>query len=102
MTNYQNLSEAFSDLRERGFVTSFFIQKDQLHCSELERDVNPEEVRVVEKYHVADPGNVTGERDILAVETKDNVKGIMLNTYEEYDKEEYDNIVKRFQWIPTK
>ncbi|MDX5442256.1 MAG: hypothetical protein LPJ89_00560 [Hymenobacteraceae bacterium] len=97
MTPYANLNEAVSDLRSRGFITTFSIQHDSIHCSELDKEVNPEEITLLEKYQVSDPNNVTGKREVYGIVTADHTKGIMLDTYADYDEDEFYQLFNRFR-----
>ncbi|WP_242921299.1 hypothetical protein [Pontibacter liquoris] len=95
MPAYQTLQEAVSDMRERGFVYTFTIQQGGIFCPDLDTFVAPEHLMLLERYHVAAPNVVTGEREVYGLRTDDNRMGLMTDAYADYDPEAFTALFAR-------
>ena len=92
----QTLSEIICDMRDRGFITTFSIQNHSIFCSELSQEVNPDEVTVLERHTISDVDKHPNTHEVYGVVTKDNTKGIMLDTYAAYDEKEFSDFFSHF------
>lgn len=87
MSRFNNLSEAVSVMRARGFVNTFSIQRQQVYCSELGKSIPPAQLTLIERHVVPLPSAQHGEEEVYGFRTDDNQFGIMTNIYAEYDPE---------------
>lgn len=95
MQTYKTLSEAISDMRERGFVHTLTIQHEQIFCPELATTIAPEQLTLLERHRVQDPGAENSYREVYGFRTYENHLGIMTDTYAEYAPEEFGAILNR-------
>jgi hypothetical protein len=92
MAHFQNLHEAVSSLRARGFVNTFSIQQQHVYCSEQSRKLSPNQLTMLERHVVPSPATQSGQEEIYGFRTDDNQLGIMTNIYAEYDPEGFKSI----------
>ena len=85
MRSYDTVTDALSDLKQRGFSVDFNIAFDKIICSQKEICLAPEEFKIVEVYRFegdTDPGD---ENVVYAIESKDGkIKGAMSSAYGTY------------------
>ena len=84
MRTYDNLVEALNDLRARGYKNDFDIEPRCIKCSSLNIQLQPEDFSIVETYRFE--GNSTPDDNsiLYAIESKDGVKGVMVDAYGPY------------------
>ena len=78
--NYKNVTEALSDLHDRGYTTDFKIlaEKDSLYGEKDSTQLSPEEYHIDETYHLKDEEG--SEKIIFAISsTEHNLKGFVVN-----------------------
>ena len=95
MPAYSTFSEAIEAMRERGFVHTFTIQRDEIYCPELSTVIPPEQLTLVEHHQVPSPDAIDGQREIFGFRTNDNLLGLMTSTYAEYDMEGFKSLFTR-------
>ena len=95
MQTYKTLSDAISDMRDRGFVHTFTIQHEQIFCPELSTPIAPEQLTLLEHHRVQDPNAESGHREVYGFRTYENHLGIMTDTYAEYAPEEFNAMLSR-------
>ncbi|MCY7352877.1 MAG: phosphoribosylpyrophosphate synthetase [Cytophagaceae bacterium] len=84
MHNYDTLSQAVNDLAARGYTENFTLEGNQLTSSKLNLRFNPEDFEIVETHRFegeSDPGDMSVA---YAIESKDGVKGVMVNAFGTY------------------
>ncbi|PVY44186.1 hypothetical protein [Pontibacter virosus] len=95
MSRFNNLSEAVSVMRARGFVNTFSIQHQQVYCSELSKAISPTQLTLLERHAVPSPSAHNGEEEVYGFRTDDNQFGIMTNIYAEYDPEGFYTVFRQ-------
>ena len=81
MRNYDNLVEAFQDLKNEGYTYDFNLLDNNLRCDELSKDFSPVEFDVKEVIHFEGDDSSADSRSILyVIETSSGVKGTLLTT----------------------
>ena len=95
--NDDPIAEVVQDLRSRGFINTFIIQDSAIYCPELEKQVPAESLTIVEEHAVSGPdADAANTHKIFGIATQDeNVKGIMLGTYAEYNAKENEEIMSK-------
>ena len=71
MRNYDTVTTALSDLKQRGYVLDFNVAFDKLHCKEHNIQLDPHEFEIVEMYRFEGDSNPSDEDVVYAVESKD-------------------------------
>ena len=90
------IAKVVQDLRSRGFIHTFNIQNHGIYCADLSSEVPAEQLTLVESYHIDGPeADAANTHDVYAVTTADQMKGIMLGTYAEYDADEFAELFSR-------
>ena len=96
MKTVSSIANAVQELREQGFLNTFNIQNHSIYCLDQDREIPAEQLILVEQYHVDNAGDEDATtHEVYAVTTADNVKGIMLDTYAEYDADEFAELFSR-------
>ena len=97
--HYSTLSEATTDLKERGFEHDFIVNDNiRLTSQYIEGvDYGKEEVKVIE-YHrfegESDPGDMT---IVYGIETQGGERGVLLDAYGANSDERIDDFVKTLE-----
>ena len=97
MNSYETLSEALNDLAKRGYVHNFNIECDSLKCASLEKKLNPDEFEITEFYRFEGDSNPDDEEVVYAIESKDGVKGTLVNAYGMYSEGISDEIIAKLK-----
>ncbi|MBF8964377.1 hypothetical protein I0P70_14075 [Pontibacter sp. FD36] len=95
MTRFQNLTEAVSALRARGFVNTFTIQHQRVYCSEQSCELSPNQLTLLERHIVPSPTSQSGQEEVYGFRTDNNLLGIMTDIYAEYDAEEFRSVFRQ-------
>lgn len=93
------IAPVVQDLRNRGFIHTFTIQDSAIYCSELEKEFPAESLTIVEQHAVTGPeADAANTHKVYGVATQEEgVKGIMLDTYAEYNAKENEEIMGRMR-----
>jgi hypothetical protein len=90
MKTVASIADAVQELRDRGFINTFNIQNHGIYCLDTASEVSADDLTLVEQYHVDSPeADASNTHDVYALTGKDDIKGIMLGTYSEYDAAEF-------------
>jgi len=81
---FDTLSAAINDLRNRGYSYSFKIEEGFAVCIETLEYVKPAEMRVVEYHRFEGQSSEDDMSVVYAVETKSGLKGIIIDAYGTY------------------
>lgn len=96
------IAKVVQDLRNRGYIHTFIMQNHGIYCPELSQEVPAEQLTVVEAHHINGPeADAANTHEIFAITTGDQVKGIMLDTYAEYNAEEFAELFGRINKAVT-
>jgi len=82
---YDSIREAIKDLKKRGFVNDFCIDRNKLCSSRTESKFNPDEFKIVEAYRFDGMANNFESSVIYAIESaKHALKGYLISAYGMY------------------
>jgi len=84
MKDYSNLVEALADLKKRGYTNDFNLKATCIHCASLELELHPEDFEVTEVYRFEGDSNPDDSSVLYAIESKDNLKGVLIDAYGVY------------------
>jgi|SRR4030095_8155932 len=97
MFSYETLSEALSDLEKRGYTNNFNLQCNTIECNDIDITLRPEDFEIVEFYRFEGESNPGDEEIVYAIESKDGVKGTLVNAFGVYSDEVSDEILKKLK-----
>lgn len=96
MNTNDPIFKVVQDLRDRGFIHTFNIQDNGIYCPELSKEMAPEDLTIVEQHHIDGPeADAANTHEVFAIETQDHVRGIMLDTYAQYNAAEFASIFNK-------
>ncbi len=95
MYSYETLLEALNDLAKRGYTHNFNIECDALECRSLALKLHPNDFEITEFYRFEGDSNPDDEEIVYAIESKDGVKGTLVNAYGIYSDEISGEMVKK-------
>ena len=96
MKNYDTVTEAVKDLKQRGYTIDFNIAFDKIICADNTICLHPEEFEIVEAYRFEGDSNPDDEDVVYAVESKDkNSKGIITSAFGVYADPVSDKIIQK-------
>ena len=84
MMNYDTLSEAINDLKQRGYGYDFNLKPTCLECASLKIEIKPEEFKVDEIYRFEGMSSTDDNSVLYAISSKNGVKGILVDAYGVY------------------
>jgi len=93
--SYDTVTQAITDLQQRGYTADFNIADDHLHCPGLDLQLYPQHFQVREFYRFegdTDPGD---ESVIYAIESDQGVKGVLVSAYGAYSEPLSDELMQK-------
>ena len=91
------LSERMNFLKKQGFKEEFKVEDGKLCTQDGRCDYLPNEITIVEHYRFegqSDPGDMTV---LYGIETKDGIKGVLVDGFGTYSSEGQSEFVKRIR-----
>lgn len=96
MINYDTVTEAVKDLKERGFTIDFNIADDEIVCLNNNIRLHPDEFEIVESHRFEGDSNPDDEDVVYAVESKDGkIKGVITSAYGMYADPASNKIIQK-------
>ena len=84
MKHYDTLSEAISDLQQRGYTHDFNLQAECLECASLKIEIEPEDFKVDETYRFEGMSSTDDNCILYAISSKNKIKGLLVDAYGVY------------------
>lgn len=81
MKTFATLVDAINDLKKRGYTRDFNMRADCLECSQYGNQLSPEDFEIAETYRFDGNTDVDDEVILYAIESKDGLKGTLVNAY---------------------
>ena len=81
MTQYDTVSQAVENLKERGYTTDFNLLFDRIECSKTPVSLGVNEFEITEVYRFEGDSDPADEAVVYAVESKHGLKGVLVNGY---------------------
>ena len=101
MKAFDTVTEAMKDLRQRGYIHDFKVNRDCLLCDEKAMRLKPEQFEVDEVYRFegeSDPGD---ENVVYAISAIDqSIKGILMQAYGTYAEGVTRELMQKLQYHP--
>lgn len=84
MKTFDTLSQAISDLKQRGYNNDFNVHPDWIECSALTLKLKPEEFHVDEVHRFEGMTNPDDSSVLYAISSTKGVKGVLVDAYGVY------------------
>jgi hypothetical protein len=97
MYTYDTLSEALTDLKRRGYAEDFNLKPFCLECKSLGLNLHPEDFTVDEFYRFEGASNPDDNSIVLAISSKDGLKGTLVDAYGAYSESLTDDMVRKLK-----
>ncbi len=88
----KSLSDCMNKLQTEGFTTNFMVEKGKLHVVDSNKNYSPWQVKIVNFYRFEGESDPSDNAILYAIETHDDLKGIIADAYGVYA----DSGVSRF------
>ena len=96
MYDYETLTEAIKNLKERGYKLDFNLTENCIICNEEKFD--PEDFEITEVYRFEGDTDPADEAVLYAIESKKGVKGILINAFGIYADSMSDEMIKKLSF----
>jgi hypothetical protein len=80
MKDHESLSDALSELRQKGYDADFATETFCLYCSDLDLRLDPEAFHVDETYRFEAGTGTAEDARLYAISSPAGVKGILVDT----------------------
>ena len=99
VNQYETLSEALTDLRQRGFTDDFDAKKEPggIYSHKTKQLYKPGDLTIVEHHRFegnSDPGDMA---IVYAIESRDGAKGVIIDAFGPYANAYLGEILKRIK-----
>lgn len=85
MKAYDTVTEAITDLSNRGYTAEFTLKPDCLYCQDKQVQLNPNQFNIDELYRFEGNTDPADETILYAVSSTDgSLKGTLVNAYGTY------------------
>src|ERR1041384_7596180 len=84
VNQFDTLSGAIDDLKARGYIYSFKIDKYEAVCIETMDFVKPEDMTVIEYHRFEGQSSEDDMSEVYAVESSGGLKGLIIDAYGTY------------------
>lgn len=91
---YDDMLEAISDLKSRGYNKSFFIRHDGLYCTETKETFKSDKIFIVEFHRFEGATDFEDMSIIYALETDNGLKGTTIDAFGTYADAELGEFLK--------
>lgn len=95
MKNFETLSEAMQDLKQRGYESDFNLNPDSIECQLLNLKFKPQDFHVDELYRFEGMNNPDDSSILFAVRSSSGVKGLIVDAYGAYSASLNEEMIKR-------
>jgi hypothetical protein len=98
MADYDTLTEALNDLKNRGFTTDFNLGVEAIECNSSGKRLTPANFEIVEHYRFegeTDPGD---ESVLYVIQSTDgSMKGTLVSAYGAYSENTSEILIKKLK-----
>ena len=78
-SHYESVSVAINELKKKGFEIDFNLKENQVVCNICK--FQPSDLEIVEIYRYEGNSDPSDEAIVYALESKDGIKGVLVNGY---------------------
>ena len=95
MKIFETLSEAITDLKQRGYVQDFNLHPEWIECPPLNLKLRPTEFHVDEVHRFEGMNNPDDSSILLTIQSTTGVKGLLVDAYGAYASSLSPEMIKR-------
>ena len=95
MYTYETVSEAVNDLTKRGYTYNFQNCEGGIECTFPKIKLTPENFKINEVYRFEGNTDPADEAVVYAIESKDGIKGVLVNGYGISTNSVVDDMIKK-------
>ena len=81
MIEYKTVSEAISGLKRRGYTIDFNIGSHEIRLGAYSIALSPDTFEITEVHRFEGETNPDDEEVVYAIESRDGIKGVLVNGY---------------------
>ncbi len=98
MKEYDNLLDALSDLKSRGYTTDFNIAFDSIACSQSGKALSPAQFEIVEHHRFEGDTDPDNSSVLYVIQSKEgSMKGVLVNAYGVYSDAMSDEMIQKLK-----
>ena len=97
MKNYETLSEATNDLKQRGYNVDLNLKPDCIECPAYNLRLSPEEFAIDEFYRFEGMSNPSDNSIVYAISSKSGIKGVLVDAYGMYAENLTDAMIRKLR-----
>ncbi|HLP53054.1 MAG TPA: hypothetical protein VK154_19330 [Chitinophagales bacterium] len=98
MNTYETLLDALNDLKARGYNRDFNLRENCLECSQSGVQLSADDFEITETHHFDGQTDVDDEVVLYAIQSKDGLKGTLVNAYGTYADTSSDAIIAKLNF----
>ena len=95
MKSFDTLTEAMQDLKKRGYNLDFNLRETTIECASNGVQLSPDEFEITEVYRFEGETDPADEAVLYAIESKDGLKGVLVNAYGPYSNPVPDKLIAK-------
>ena len=95
MKVFETLTEAITDLRNRGYVHDFNLHTEWIECQTLNLQLKPADFHVDEVHRFEGMNNPDDSSILFAIQSPNGVKGVLVDAYGVYAEALSSEMIKR-------
>lgn len=96
MISYDTVSQAVNGLKERGYTLDFNLKATCVECEG--QKFNPQDFEISEVYRFEGISDPADEAVVFAIESKNGLKGVLVNAFGIYSEPLSDEMVKKLNY----
>jgi len=96
MISYDTVSEAVTGLKQRGYTLDFNLKSNCIECEG--HKFNPMDFEIAEVYRFEGNSDPADEAVVFAIESKNGLKGVLVNAFGVYSESLNDEMVKKLNY----
>lgn len=95
MKNFETLSEAMQDLKQRGYAYDFTLNADAIECQPINQQFTPSNFHVDEVHRFEGKNDPDDSSILFAITSSTGVKGLIVDAYGAYADSLNEEMIKR-------
>jgi hypothetical protein len=100
MFSYDTITEAISDLKQRGYTTDFNLSFDRIVCPQSPVTLLPADFEIAETYRFEGETDPADEAILYAIASRQGLKGTLVNAYGIYADQTSAEMVQKLSVHP--
>ena len=92
-------TELFNDLREKGYVHTFYRDPERLYCVEAGRWILPSDFDIDESYYFTNGAAIESDRLVYAITAMRKLKGVLIDASGVYNDNVSDEMMHKLNSV---